>query len=118
TRSATLPMLGLRQPAMLRSTRDVPASTRPASARPRNERGMIPSSFNQIFQTGRMRQEALLAEAERERRAMQVVAAEEARVASPDRARRPANDADVAAARRSRLAAALGWFARSLRPAS
>jgi hypothetical protein len=36
---------------------------------------MIPSSFRQIQETGRMQQQALLAAAERERRARQVVVA-------------------------------------------
>jgi hypothetical protein len=77
---------------------------------------MIPSSFKQIVETGRLLQDALLAEAARERQAMRAAAEEEPAELAADRI--ATNRSAVPAPRWSRLAATFGAFARSLRSAS
>ena len=72
---------------------------------------MIPSSFNQISETGRMRQDALLAEAARERQAIQAIAEETASAATPPRRRIAAGIARGRAAR-GRLVVVLGAVLR------
>jgi hypothetical protein len=72
---------------------------------------MIPSSFNQIVQTGRLRQAALLAEATRERQAIQATGEETAPAATPPRRRNAVGLTRLLAAR-DRLVVALGSMLR------